>query len=389
MTRSSTSTSHNENKTFNNGFSKMMQDKFSERNAPIRHCIPSVKKQQNFIQTCNWKFVNSFNMHEASQLFLNKHERSISTSLEPFDEFSSLALLHKQYSVTLGGLGRYLHQSTLQDLLKFHTVNFQKLHHSRGNDEGRILHSLLQRIRLAESSIQVLGQKIKNFVVVNRDIPVRSTIKICTKCGVNIVLREATNDDSQDIISIFQQCFKSVSEKFVAVRKFVKKSVKNLKDLEIEYCKKRGSNFWVAEVLDDGSTSSKIVGCIGLKSVKIFDPRDNLSSHRESQGEVSHMCVDSQHQKQGIAQALLEYLITYVQDSIRGISHIPNKFPTTKDSVMFNENNHKMKDRSLDLTLLSGLDSAKALYVKMGFLDKGVLVDLGGNCFLQHMSLDV
>jgi ribosomal protein S18 acetylase RimI-like enzyme len=284
---------------------------------------------------------------------------------------------------------RYSHQSTLQDLLNFNTVSFQELDYSSKNDGDKNLHSLLKKNRLAESSIQISDQKIENFLVVNRDIPKRRTtkIKIRTKCGVVIIIREATNDDSQDVISIFQQCFKSVSEKFVAVRKFVKKSVKNLKDLEIEYCRKNGSNFWVAEVLGDDNTRSKIVGCIGLKSVKIIDHFDNVSSHRESLGEVSHMCVDSQHQKQGIAQALLEYLITLLQDSIRDISHIPNRFPTTKDT--FNENNHKMKDRSLDLTLLSGLDSAKSLYVKMGFLNKGVLVDLGGNCFLQHMSLDV
>jgi ribosomal protein S18 acetylase RimI-like enzyme len=413
-TCSSASTSHNKKKTFNNEFSKMMQDKFSERNAPIRHCIPSTRRQQNFIQTCNWKFANSFNMHEASQLFLSTHERSISTVLEPFDEFSSLALLHKQYSVTLGGLERFSFESSLQDLLHYKKINSHEINHSSSDNEdekeddnsngfnssGTAKHynvsPLSQRIFLAESSIQILDQKIKNFSLVNKDIHISNTmgIKVSTGHGIDIIIREATNNDSQDIVAIFQHCFQSMCEKFIAVRKFVKKSVKNLKNLEIEYCRKNGSNFWVAEILDGNNIQNKIVGCIGLKNVKMIEnvtSYDKLSSNQGSGslGEVSHMCVDYQYQKQGIAQVLLEHLITHIKASlaVRDISHIPDNFPIPKDDVIFKQNKHD--NRSLDLTILSGLDSAKALYLKMGFLERGVLEDLGENCFLQHMSLDI
>lgn len=413
-TSSSGSISHSKKISFNNGFSKLMQDKFSERNAPIRHCIPSTIRQQNFIQSCNWKFANSFNMHEASHLFLTTNERSISTSLEPFDEFSSLALLHKQYSVTLGGLERFSFESTLWDLLNYKKINSHEISHSNDNDEGEKrnnnsnrfnssgtaiqnkITSLLQRICLAESNIQVLDQKIKNFSLVNKDIYTSDTIgiKVSTGHNIDIIIREATNNDSQIIIAIFQQCFKSMSEKFIAVRKFVKKSVKNLKNLEIEYYKKSGSNFWVAEILEGDNTHKKIVGCIGLKNVKMNEniiSYDKLSLNQGSGslGEVSHMCVEFQYQKQGIAQALLEHLITCTKASlaVQEILHIPDNFPIPKDDVIFNQNKHD--SRSLDLTILSGLDSAKALYLKMGFLENGMLEYLGENCFLQHMSLDI
>ena len=52
-----------------------------------------------------------------------------------------------------------------------------------------------------------------------------------------------------------------------------------------------------------------------------------------------------------------------------------------------NSENVQINKKTLDLTVLTELAAAHSLYLALGFSDQGQKVDLGKNCFLQHMSL--
>jgi O-methyltransferase involved in polyketide biosynthesis len=97
-------------------FTQMVADKFTERNAPILHNIKSIEMQETFKKFCGWQYVTAMNMYTASRLILTPEERKIPISAEPFDEFASLAILHKLYNVTLSSLSEQLFLSCLSDL---------------------------------------------------------------------------------------------------------------------------------------------------------------------------------------------------------------------------------------------------------------------------------
>jgi O-methyltransferase involved in polyketide biosynthesis len=121
------------NQIYNNGFKKMMEDRFKERKAPIRHEIESTIQQIKFLKSCNWENVKCYTMQEALQSFLSKEERSVASSAESFDEYASLALLHKQYSVTLSALDQKLYQSVMDRL--FHRTSLSDYHESNEHNK--------------------------------------------------------------------------------------------------------------------------------------------------------------------------------------------------------------------------------------------------------------
>lgn len=266
------------------------------------------------------------------------------------------------------------------------------------------------------------------------------------------------------------QCFSVVTEKYSAVRKFVKKSVKALSDIENEFSTEIGSNFWIIEkdlestikievresvgndnekcgdIIDHNVKMIKInmdrdedeqekvnikekrkrkenviVGCIGLKVrhtyVEPVQNSTNNSTHRiqlnssktddihqnksienrpdlallspftsdppvydVAVGEVSHMCVESTHRKQGLAKILLTNLIEFASNS-------NYKNGIRVESVILSESTLYTKLKSLELSVVADLGPARTLYLDSGFEVMGPLVDVGGHCLLQHMSL--
>jgi GNAT superfamily N-acetyltransferase len=226
-----------------------------------------------------------------------------------------------------------------------------------------------------------------------------------------------------------------------------------LKSIKTEYPKIDGSNFWVAEVdiikLDAENGGSKvenvIVGCIGLKAVKIYQKTvldnteikneigdfnaSNYSYHRrknenessrsvlsiESRAEVSHMCVAHTHRKHGIARALLTTLLNWAgrladlgpdipQTQKTVDSRVPQDLGSNLESPqesnvkmlilnesLDDENSGRLKKRFsfIDLTVLADLKAARALYRLAGFSVDGPPADLGSNCYLQHMSIKI
>ena len=100
----------NSNKT---DFKQMMSNKFESRKAPIRHSIKSKANQRAFMKSCEWNYLKVFSIFEAQRYFLTSEERSVSILSEPFDEYSSLALLHNLYGITLACLDSNLFDTLL------------------------------------------------------------------------------------------------------------------------------------------------------------------------------------------------------------------------------------------------------------------------------------
>jgi ribosomal protein S18 acetylase RimI-like enzyme len=219
------------------------------------------------------------------------------------------------------------------------------------------------------------------------------------------------------------QCFAEQATKYVAVRKFVKKSVKTLSTLSTEFSEMLGSNFWVAEVYRDSIGESNegviddlcIVGCIGLKAAtaavdwsqptpdsiqKLPEVRGREGSNRdnkgtqtttdtqEHRGEISHMCVSKSHRGKGLARALLDHLLHYASTT----SIAPcNDLDRMQSGVTTHGTCTGTQSRfsSLDLTVLCDLTVARSLYISKGFTDQGPPSDLGHGCLLQHMTLSL
>ena len=112
-----------------NGFAQMMADKFEDRKAPILHSVETKEIQKKFILSCKWEHVLTLNMYQALHCFLTADERRISILLEPFDEYTSLASLHKLYGITCASLDGILFAQYLSNLISIecNVGNYQKL----------------------------------------------------------------------------------------------------------------------------------------------------------------------------------------------------------------------------------------------------------------------
>lgn len=223
------------------------------------------------------------------------------------------------------------------------------------------------------------------------------------------------------------QCFAEQATKYIAVRKFVKKSMKSLSALSTEFSEKQGSNFWVAEVYRDRVGESNvgvmndnmcIVGCIGLKAatpaVDWTQPApdshqeltgvraregsdgDNKGTHsttdtQEHRGEISHMCVSKSHRGKGLARALLDHLLHYARTTSTTSTAACYDHDRMQSGVTTNDTctGTQSSFSSLDLTVLCDLTVARSLYLSKGFTDQGPPSDLGHRCLLQHMSLSL
>ena len=206
--------------------------------------------------------------------------------------------------------------------------------------------------------------------------------------------------------------------------------MKSLKNFEIEYSKKEKSNFWVAEIFDekigenllenDRTGNKIIIGCVGFKKSRAFgqktkvrsaldennykteaeidtSKRSNNDSYPgktvfeessngavlESIGEVSHLCVRSQYRQVGLGRHLMGCVVKWAKEcSVESVV-----LPEVENAEELNSENVQINIKTLDLTVLTELSAAHNLYLALGFSDQGQKVDLGKNCFLQHMSL--
>ena len=235
-----------------------------------------------------------------------------------------------------------------------------------------------------------------------------------------------------------------MSNKFVAVKKFVKSSIKKLKCIEKYYNKNEGSNFWILEINtkdshDRSQSNEKIlIGCVGfkrtrtsleisstdsveekLKSSKTFnvenifqdfsDPRAGV----KDRGEISHLCVDSLYRRNGIGKFLMSIVNNWakecssnmVTDNKLNECEIQNMMEKIsedtiridgKGGIPYNSKGIELEGKhstillnTIDLTVLTELMPAIGLYEQLGFKVEDPPVDLGGGCYLQHMSMRI
>ena len=152
-------------------FAQMIADKFTERNAPIQHNIKSTEMQEKFQKSCGWQYVRAVNMYTASRNILTREERQISILAEPFDEFASLAMLHKLYNVSFASLSEQLFLSCLNNLnlnkgnVK-QTLPRSKLQYS--GDAVKCINQYNQPINKDENESIELLQLIKRISVLER-----------------------------------------------------------------------------------------------------------------------------------------------------------------------------------------------------------------------------
>ena len=237
-----------------------------------------------------------------------------------------------------------------------------------------------------------------------------------------------------------------MSNKFVAVKKFVKNSIKKLKSIEKHYPKNEGSNFWVVEinkenVEDQSQSNGKIlIGCVGFKrtrtSLKFFpleSVEKNLKSSKiinvengfqessypragvKDRGEVTHLCVDSLYRRKGMGKILMDVMINWAKECSSNmvtdnklieceIQNTPGRLNEIIVGVSVDEvgrmpfgsggkeiecKESTISLNSIDLTVLTELIPAIELYEQLGFKIEDQPVDLGGGCYLQHMTMRI
>lgn len=375
-TPSSTSPNHDDF-----GFASMIHDKFSERKAPLLSGSSSRESHIASLHAMGWPFSACFSMQQAIRMFLPPRQSTSTDSqlidshiidsnliksqntCDPFDEFSSLALLNRIYCVTLATTSSSWFSSVYTHSLKFPTESNKS--HSSNNNQSLDL-SLNCRLEAASLRLSVLESKFSSVSILQgRDV--RKTISFNTEPTSSVNSHKIRDFEAYDLSSIkelIDACFYDVSCKHQAVRKFLKTSFTKLKgvvdskdvndpissanDLK---CGESKSKFWVVEN-NDNITCKQVVGCVGLRVQQGKDENPTA--------EVNHLCVHKNFRRNGIAKALMNHIIKFCEDN----------------SI-----------KCIQLSVLEDLEAARQLYSSLGF----VLVRracLGQGCFLHHMVLN-
>ena len=231
-----------------------------------------------------------------------------------------------------------------------------------------------------------------------------------------------------------------MSNKFVAVKKFVKNSIKKLKSIEKYYPKNEGSNFWVVEIDKENvenqsqSNGKILIGCVGFKRTRTsleFFPLESVEKNLKSpndfqessypragvkdRGEVTHLCVDSLYRRKGMGKILMDVMINWAKECSSNmvtdnklieceIQNTPGRLNEISVGVSVDEvgripfgsggkeiecKESTISLNSIDLTVLTELIPAIELYEQLGFKIEDQPVDLGGGCYLQHMTMRI
>ena len=195
-----------------NDFYSMYCSKFEERGAPLLHINNTVKDNISLLQRCGWFNIITLSQQDALISLLDATDRAHSVKSEPFDEYSSLALLNSMYYYTVAfNTGRY-NDAAIREKL-----------------------SLPIRIKLLELRIDVLEM---------------------TRVALNI--RESSIQDLVAITDIVNRCFTEHCQRYKTIARFVKKSLSKL-PLDIANSNDRRSKFWVL------TEKNVIIGTIGVR----------------------------------------------------------------------------------------------------------------------------
>eukprot|EP01032_Pedospumella_encystans_P007491 gene7491-8985_t len=317
------------------GLAGMMHQKFEERGAPLLSCAHSVEQYGLNLRQAGWNHVTALSVNQAARLFMSAAERKAGVLAETFDEFASLALLQNYYAIGVASTNKLV---------------FQRLHESLITDKtspSEREQAILDRIALAEARLKSIeSYKLQQSVTEKRNQPTTS------KLGVTI--RPVRVTDTHTLVQVYQSAFESAAQKYTSVKKYVKFSLKALKEFEKTYPSQQRSVLFVAEA--DGGD---VVGCIGVKVKQAGSSSQALAGLAE----LSHFCVAQDHQRGGVGQALLNQAVSYCREQL-GLQSV------------------------VSLTVLRDLEAARRLYGSMGF-EHISTEKLGNDCELYHLRLSL
>jgi ribosomal protein S18 acetylase RimI-like enzyme len=215
-------------------------------------------------------------------------------------------------------------------------------------------------------------------------------------CSLKFVIRRAQRNDTYALTEIYQAALQTLSDRHKSVAKYVKFSVKGLKQMESTYAVESGGALFVAEeeaeieqgsVADVSSSSSSggggggggdssfkegrgktLLGCLGVKvrSAGTSGSSAGAGAGTGSGGgvehiaELSHFCVSEETQGRGVGRSLL----------LQALQHAESLAATTSITI--------------HLSVMKELECAIHLYISVGFrLMRVEKLDQG--CDLCHM----
>lgn len=150
-----------------NSFASVMYQKFENRGAPLLSCATSVQARNDILYKCEWIHVYTATINEALRSFLTASERCLTTeSMEPFDEYASLALLNDCYGISIASKSKSQIQYTLCNLLCSESSSSARVDcassmFSYGDYKDR-LHALEARLSCAERRLAYACSNINN-----------------------------------------------------------------------------------------------------------------------------------------------------------------------------------------------------------------------------------
>ena len=116
----------------NSGFAYKMHSKFTEREAPLLSCSKSLEEFTSRLYSTGFLHVNTTTINHALKLYLSSSERLNCCLNEPFDEFSSLALLQNYYIACIASTSTEWMKRLLTITTKHTTTTATK--HSNSSD---------------------------------------------------------------------------------------------------------------------------------------------------------------------------------------------------------------------------------------------------------------
>ena len=158
-------------KESNNRFLHTLLQNFTNVGAPIKSKFNSSKYLSNMFRKF-YKHVNCLNMSQALLCILSKTKREISSTLDPFDEYAALALLHHLYHISIVGNNSKLYKEVLTSLYRSHMDKNPQLvdiHNTVPKTQDTELeldastNNYLMRIRLLKCRLEILETRLSSL----------------------------------------------------------------------------------------------------------------------------------------------------------------------------------------------------------------------------------
>lgn len=230
--------------------------------------------------------------------------------------------------------------------------------------------------------ISLYGSSPTSFIRVLSSLGVLC-VPVSTKTSTSMnkkVQEQQTRVQWSQAASLYQQSFSSHAARHRSVAKYISAAGKQLKESNsfraVFVCiasniSETPTALHFCQLPFQGHSDKKVVGLVALQITDVsvdnqLKVEDNESMHMNTlfgRAEVSHMCVDSAYHRQGIGQQLLGNLLIYVREYRPNVARI-------------------------ELSVMTDLSAAVALYLRNGFCALGGPVD-NGSCKLQRMVLNL